>query len=71
MSDITQTIKDGVNYVSESIQGAGAQASHEANKETAKSSDASLGTRASAAKDSVGDKFDQKSHDTKAEVHKG
>jgi len=23
-----------------------------------------------AAKDSVGDKFDQKSHDTKAEVHK-
>ena len=68
---LTSSFQDGVNYVSESIQGAGAKASHEANKETAKSSDASLSTRATAAKDSVGDKFDQKSHDSKAEVHKG
>jgi hypothetical protein len=63
--------QNAANYVSESVQGAGAQASHEANKNVAKDSDASLGTRASAAKDSIGDKFDQKSHETKADVHKG
>merc|ERR1711964_24309 len=46
------------NYVAESVQGGGAQASKEANKQVAKDGDASVGTRASAAKDAVSDKID-------------
>jgi len=64
------TVKNAANYVSESVQGATSKASHESNKNVAKDSDASIGTRASAAKDSVGDKLDQKSHDASADVHK-
>jgi len=64
------TVKNAANYVSESVQGAGSKASHETNKQVAKDGDASLSTRATAAKDSVGDKFDQKSHDASADVHK-
>jgi len=64
------TIKDGVNYVSESAQGALSGGSKEANKQVAKDSDASVGTRASAAKDALSDKVDQSTHDTKADVHK-
>jgi len=64
------TIKDTVNYVSESIQGAGSQASKEANKQVAKDSNASLSTRASAAKDALGDKFDEHGHNAKADLHK-
>ncbi|KAJ5772927.1 Glucose-repressible protein Grg1 [Penicillium paradoxum] len=65
-----ETAKNAVNYVSESIQGGGATASKEANKHVAKDSDASLSSRATAAKDAVVDKKDEKSHDTKADVHK-
>ena len=36
----------------------------------AKDGNASLGSRATAAKDAVGDKMDQTSHNTKADVHK-
>ena len=54
-------LRDTANYVSDSVSGALSGASSEANKSVAKDSDASLGTRASAAKDSVGDKMDQKS----------
>jgi hypothetical protein len=57
--------------VSESIQGGGAEASKEVNKNVAKDSDASIGTRASAAKDAVFDKKDETSHNAKADVHKG
>ena len=45
--------------MTESIQGAGATASKEANKNVAKDDNASLGTRASAAKDAAGDKLDE------------
>ena len=38
--------------------------------DVAKDNDASLSTRASAAKDAVSDKFDEETHDTKADVHK-
>ena len=38
--------------------------------DVAKDNDASIGTRASAAKDMVGDKFDEQKHDTKSDVHK-
>jgi hypothetical protein len=64
------SIKQGVNYVSESVQQATSGASKEANKNVAKDSNASLGTRASAAKDAVGDKASETSHDGKAEAHK-
>jgi hypothetical protein len=65
------TSQQGVNYVSETIQGTGAEASKEANKSVAKDSDASLSSRATAAKDAVVDKKDETSHNTKADVHKG
>ncbi|KAL4894395.1 glucose-repressible protein Grg1 [Aspergillus ambiguus] len=65
-----ETIKNAANYVSETVQGTGAEASKEANKNVAKDSDAKLSTRASAAKDAIVDKKDEFSHDTKADVHK-
>ncbi|KAJ6145429.1 hypothetical protein N7470_009324 [Penicillium chermesinum] len=65
-----QAAKDAVNYVSESIQGTGAEASKEANKQVAKDDDAKVSTRASAAKDALFDKKDEKEHDAKAEVNK-
>jgi hypothetical protein len=37
----------------------------------AKDNDANVSTRASAAKDAIVDKKDEKTHDTKADVHKG
>lgn len=63
--------QNAANYVAESIQGTGAEASKEANKQVAKDSDASINTRASAAKDAVVDKKDEFSHNTKADTHKG
>jgi hypothetical protein len=68
---LTSYFQNAANYVAESVQGAGSAASKEANKQVAKDNDASLSSRATAAKDAVGDKFDQTSHDTKADVHKG
>ena len=68
---ILRIIQNAANYVSETVQGAGAQASKETNKQVAKDSDASLGTRASAAKDAIFDKKDEKVHDAKSDVHKG
>ncbi|KAI9746374.1 MAG: Glucose-repressible protein [Claussenomyces sp. TS43310] len=65
-----ESIKNAANYVSESVQGTGATASKEANKQVAKDNDATLSSRATAAKDAVGDKFDESSHNTKADVHK-
>jgi hypothetical protein len=53
------------------VQGTGAEASKEANKQVEKDDDAKLSTRATAAKDALVDKKDEKSHDTKADVHKG
>lgn len=40
-----ESIKQGVNYVSETVQQATSGASKEANKEVAKDSNASIGTR--------------------------
>ncbi|OGE57529.1 hypothetical protein PENARI_c002G09673 [Penicillium arizonense] len=65
-----ETVKDAANYVSETVQGKGAEASKETNKNVAKDSNANISTRASAAKDALVDKKDEKSHDTKADVHK-
>lgn len=55
--------------MTESIQGAGATASKEANKNVAKDNNASLSTRAQAAGDAVSDKFDEQTHNRKADVH--
>ncbi|KAL8754954.1 MAG: hypothetical protein Q9184_004948 [Pyrenodesmia sp. 2 TL-2023] len=64
------TLKQGANYVSETVQGTGATASKEANKDTAKDSSASLGDRASAAKDAAGDKMEETKHDASATANK-
>lgn len=66
-----ETVKNAANYVSESVKGTSSEASKEANKNVAKDNDASLGSRATAAKDAVGDKFDEVGHNNKADVHKG
>ncbi|PQE16769.1 putative glucose-repressible grg-1 protein [Rutstroemia sp. NJR-2017a BBW] len=65
-----ETVKNAANYVAETVQGAGATASKEANKNVAKDSDASIGTRANAGLDAVKDKAHEQKHDTKADVHK-
>ncbi|KAF5004035.1 hypothetical protein FDECE_9448 [Fusarium decemcellulare] len=65
-----ETIKNAANFVSETVQQAGATTSKEANKQVAKDSDASLGTRASAAIDAVGDKVDEQKHSVNADVHR-
>ncbi|CAJ2507625.1 Uu.00g088110.m01.CDS01 [Anthostomella pinea] len=64
------TIKNTANYVSDSVKGATDTASKEANKNVAKDNNASLGTRASAGKDAVGDKFNEQKHSTSADVNK-
>ncbi|KAI1377256.1 glucose-repressible gene protein [Hypoxylon crocopeplum] len=63
-------IQNAANYVSDSVKGATNTASKEANKEVAKDNNASLGTRASAAKDAAGDKVDEKKYNTSADVNK-
>ncbi|KAK4929975.1 Glucose-repressible protein [Elasticomyces elasticus] len=65
-----ETIKNAANYVSESISGAGATASKEANKNVAKDSNAGIGTRLNAAGDALSDKVDESGHNAKADVHK-
>ncbi|KAI1075838.1 glucose-repressible gene protein [Whalleya microplaca] len=63
-------IQNAANYVTDSVKGATHGASKEANKEVAKDSNASLGTRASAGKDALGDKVDEKKSNTSASVNK-
>ncbi|KFY67061.1 hypothetical protein V496_01768 [Pseudogymnoascus sp. VKM F-4515 (FW-2607)] len=65
-----ETVKNAANYVAETVQGTGAEASKEANKSVAKDGNASVSSRATAAKDALGDKVDETSHNTKADVHK-
>ncbi|PWN27613.1 hypothetical protein BDZ90DRAFT_232040 [Jaminaea rosea] len=64
-----QAVKDTINQASEKVQELGSGASKEANKDVAKNSDASIGTRAEAAKDAVSDKMDEASHGSKADLH--
>ncbi|KAF7552570.1 hypothetical protein G7046_g7371 [Stylonectria norvegica] len=65
-----ESVKQGANYVAETVQQATSGASKEGNKQVAKDSNAGIGTRASAAKDALGDKVDESKHDAKAEGHK-
>ncbi|OAQ58345.1 hypothetical protein VFPPC_11681 [Pochonia chlamydosporia 170] len=64
------SLKQGAEYVSEQAKKATTGTSKEANKQVAKDSDASLGNRASAAKDALSDKASEQKHDAKAETHK-
>ncbi|RFU78308.1 hypothetical protein TARUN_3930 [Trichoderma arundinaceum] len=65
-----ETAKQAFNYVAESIQGATSGASKETNKEIAKNDNVDISTRATAAKDALGDKFDETAHNNKADAHK-
>lgn len=65
------TPQNAAQYVSETVQGTGAEASKEGNKNVAKDNSANVTTRASAAKDAMVDKKDELSHNTKADVNKG
>ncbi|KAG5918936.1 hypothetical protein E4U60_000389 [Claviceps pazoutovae] len=65
-----ESLKQGANYVAETAKQATSGASKETNKQVAKDSDAPIGTRASAAKDALGDKATESKHDAKAEAHK-
>ncbi|CAI4210245.1 unnamed protein product [Parascedosporium putredinis] len=64
------SIKKAANYVSENVQSATSTASKETNKEVAKDRNNPVTTRASAAKDALGDKFDESKHDARAEANK-
>ncbi|KAL6855764.1 glucose-repressible protein Grg1 [Trichoderma novae-zelandiae] len=64
------SIKQGANFVGEKVQQATSGASKETNKQVAKDGNAPVGTRASAAKDALGDKVDESKHDAKGEAHK-
>ncbi|KAF4977971.1 hypothetical protein FZEAL_5579 [Fusarium zealandicum] len=65
-----ESIKQAANYVAETVQGATSEASKEGNKHVAKDGNVPIGTRATAAKDAIGDKIDQTGHENKADVHK-
>jgi Glucose-repressible protein Grg1 len=84
------SVKNAANYVSETVQGKGKEASAEANKQTVKGhvsllqhphssqahsltpmqTDASITDRARAAGSYIGDKADQKKHETSADANK-
>jgi Ras-related protein Rap-1B len=73
MSLANSTAQNAANYVSESIQGATATTSKEANKEQAKGNvpgKDSLTDRASGALDAAGDKLDEKKHEGSASANK-
>ena len=57
------TFRNAANYVSETVQGGASETSKEVNKNVAKDSQAPIDTRATAAKDALGDKFDQHKHE--------
>ncbi|KAJ5292130.1 Glucose-repressible protein [Penicillium angulare] len=61
---------NAANYVSDSVQGATNTSAKEANKNVARDSDTSIGTRASAAKDAAVNKKDETVHNTKADTNK-
>ncbi|KAI1187478.1 glucose-repressible gene protein [Nemania serpens] len=63
-------VKNAANYVADSVKSATNTGSKEANKQVAKDSDATLSTRATAAKDAVGDKFNEQKNDKSADFHK-
>ncbi|KAG8528897.1 Glucose-repressible protein [Bacidia gigantensis] len=59
-----EAVKNTANSVTDTVKGATDTASKEANKNVAKDSNASAGTRAEAATDAVGDKTNELKHKT-------
>ncbi|KAI4750115.1 hypothetical protein E4T52_17042 [Aureobasidium sp. EXF-3400] len=72
VGQITNSIANAANYVSESIQGNTAEASKEANKQKAKgnTADDSISNRVSGAMGAASDKLDQHSHEAQAKANK-
>ncbi|PHH71817.1 hypothetical protein CDD82_6327 [Ophiocordyceps australis] len=65
-----ESLKQGAQYVADSVKEATSGASKEVNKDIAKDSNASIGDRATAAKDALGDKANETKHGATAEGHK-
>ncbi|PWN31404.1 uncharacterized protein FA14DRAFT_95294 [Meira miltonrushii] len=65
-----ESLKNTANYVKDSVSEYSSTASKEANKEVAKDSNASLGTRAEAAKDALSEKIDEQKNSASAEINK-
>ena len=72
VGQVTNSLSNAANYVSETVQGNTAEASKEVNKERAKGNgpDASLSERASGALDATSDKVNQHKHETSAKANK-
>merc|ERR1712014_545961 len=72
VGQISNSIGNAVNYVSETIQGNSAEASKEANKQQAKgnTADDSISGRVSGAMGAASDKLDQHSHEASAKANK-
>ncbi|CAP73834.1 uncharacterized protein PODANS_2_11900 [Podospora anserina S mat+] len=65
-----ETIKNAGNFVADKVNAATSEASKTTNKEVAKDSNASAGTRLDAAGNAISDKFDEKKHEASAETNK-
>merc|ERR1712183_1236247 len=73
VGQVTNSISNAANYVAETVQGATATSSKEANKEKAKGNvpgSDSIADRASGALDAAGDKIDEKKHEGSAKANK-
>merc|ERR1739845_232590 len=72
VGQVTNSVKNAANYVSETIQGNAAEASKEANKEQAKGNvgDTTMSGRASGALGAASDKLDQTKHESAGKANK-
>merc|ERR1711879_913977 len=73
VGQVTNSLSNAANYVSETVQGATASASKEGNKEQAKGNvpgKDSVSDRVSGALSAGSDKLDEKKHDTSAAANK-
>merc|ERR1712183_89198 len=73
VGQVTNSISNAANYVAETVQGATATSSKEANKEKAKGNvpgNDSIADRASGALDAAGDEIDEKKHEGSAKANK-
>jgi len=73
VGQVTNSLSNAANYVSETIQGSSAEASKEGNKQQAKGNvpgQDSLTDRASGALNAAGDKINQEKHEGSAEANK-
>merc|ERR1712000_785613 len=72
VGQVTNSVKNAANYVSETIQGNAAEASKDANKEQAKGNvgDTTMSGRASGALGAASDKLDQTKHESAGKANK-